>query len=294
MRFRTVLRIDPADHRVFTPVDLGLMSLALPTHSMRTPATGTLARALLVVLVATAGCASPGVEPESRAGVYDYTFGLDAYGTLSNATIRVPLPAEGGESVLNASVLAPDGTVDGSFEASVVDTRYGPMLELRAEAFAVEPRYFATVEENGTGRRVEISEAEYDPENPDHSKVAFRSVDVVVTVDASYPVDTETPVGDEPLLPTTSDRVGTACRFPTTDSASCFASGTPLYLEYGAAEETRVSLVVSFEGSNEWFAGGWTGNHYRESVSHSVTGPQSGWVTAEGHLVVGNGNYPTP
>jgi len=57
--------------------------------------------------VVTAGCAFPGVEPESRAGVYDVTFGLDVSGSLSNATIRVPLPAEDSTSVLNASVLDP-------------------------------------------------------------------------------------------------------------------------------------------------------------------------------------------
>lgn len=261
---------------------------------MDSPSRETLATGLLVLLVLTSGCTFPPVEPESRAGVYDYTFGLDAYGTLSNATVRVPLPAEGGTSVLNVSVLAPNGTVDGAFEASVVDTRYGPMLELRTAEFVVEPRYFATVEENGMGRRVEISESAYDPENSTHSRVEFRSVDVVVTVDAPYPVDTESPVGDEPVLPAASDRVGTACETPTTDSASCFAYDAPVYLEYGAAPETRLDLIVAFEGRNEWFAGGWTGNAYRDSVSHSATGPQSGWVTAEGDLVVGHGNYPTP
>jgi hypothetical protein len=261
---------------------------------MRRPSTETLATGLLVLLVVGAGCAFPGVEPESRAGVYDYTFGLDAHGTVENATIRVPLPAEDGTSVLNASVLAPNGTVDGAFEASVVDTRYGPMLELRAREFVVEPRYFETVEEDGMGRRVEISESEYDPDDPTHSRVDFRSVDVLVTVEAPYPVDTETPVGDEPLLPTTSDRVAAACEFPTTDGASCFDYGAPLYLSYGAAEGTRVDTVVAFEGRNEWFDGGWTGNGYRDSVDYRATGPQAGWVTAEGHLVVGNGNYPSP
>jgi hypothetical protein len=261
---------------------------------MRTPATHLLATGLLVLLVVTAGCAFTGVEPESRAGTYDYTFGLDAHGTLSNVTIRVPLPAEDGTSVLNASVLAPNGTVDGAFGTSVVDTRYGPMLELRTTEFVVEPRYFETTEEDGLGRRVEISEAEYDPGNPDHSTVDFRSVDVLVTVDAPYPVDTESPVGDEPLLPTTSERVATACEVPTTDTASCFDYDAPIYLSYDTAEGTQVDTIVTFEGRNEWFDGGWTGNHYRETVDYRATGPQSGWVTAEGHLVVGDGNYPTP
>lgn len=261
---------------------------------MRSPSRNALATVLVALVVVSAGCAFPWNEPESRAAAYDYTFGLDAHGTLSNATIRVPLPAENGASVLNASVLAPNGTVDGAFEASVVDTEFGPMLQLRATEFVVEPRYFATVEANGTSRRVEIDESEYDPENPDHTTVDFRSVDVLVTVDAPYPVDTETPVGDEPILPNASERVATACEGPTTESASCFDYDAPVYLAYDAADDARVGLIVHFEGRNEWFAGGWTGNHYRETVDHTATGPQSGWVDAEGHLVVGEGNYPSP
>lgn len=124
--------------------------------------------------------------------------------------------------------------------------------------------------------------------------MAFRSVDVLVTVDAPYPLDAETPVGDEPTLPATSDRTATVCRPPTTEGASCFDYDTPLYLRYGAAADARVDLNVSFEGRNEWFAGGWAGNHYRETVGHSATGVQSGWVTADGHLVVAEGNYPSP
>lgn len=221
---------------------------------MRSPSTTAPAIALVALLVLSAGRTLPGVDPESRAGAYDYTFGLDAYGTLSNFE-SVPLPAEDGASVPNASALAPNGTVDGSFEASVVDTRYGPMLELRTEEFVVEPRYFTTTEDDGMGRRVEISEAEYDPENSSHSKVEFRSVDVLVTVGAPYPIDTETPVGDEPLLPTAGERVATVCEVPTTDGASCFDHDAPVYLECDAADDARVDTIVAFEGRNEWFDG---------------------------------------
>jgi hypothetical protein len=288
-----VVRRPGAGIQTTTPTDT-FRQAADVSEAMEPPSSHTLAAGLLVLLVLTAGCAFPGVEPESRAGAYDYSFGLDAYDTLSNATVRVPLPAEDGVSVLNASVLVPNGTVDGAFEARLVDTRYGPMLELRTGEFVVEPRYFATVEEDGLGRRVEINESEYDPEDPDHSKVEFRSVDVVVTVAAAYPVDTETPVGDEPLLPAASDRVGTACRYATTDGASCFVYDAPVYLEYDAAGGTRVDATVAFEGHNEWFEGGWTGNSYRDTIDVRASGPQSGWVTGDGHLVVGNGNYPTP
>jgi hypothetical protein len=138
---------------------------------------------------------------------------------------------------------------------------------------------------------VEISADEYDPENPDHRKVDFRSASVSVTIRGEYPIDTRSPVGAEPVFHNLSDRTVTDCSMPTTDSATCYTYTGPYYLSYDADPETRVQTFVAFEGSNEWFAGGWTGNSYRDHLGVTVTGSQDGWVDAEGDLLTGNGNY---
>lgn len=243
-------------------------------------------------IVLAAGCLGfLAADPDSFAGSYQYGFGMDVHGTVTNVTVYVPLPVGPEGTPFNASVLAPDGTVEGAFSADVVETEFGPMLALRADRFEVEPRYYAVVERDGVGERVEISEAEYDPENPDHQRVGFRTVDVVATVSEPYPVETRDPVGTEPVLPAVEGRTEAACPYPTTDEAVCYEFGTTVYLSYEAAADTAVVVVVSAEGRNEWFAGGWTGNGYRDSVSVRVTGPQDGWVTAEGNSVTGNGNY---
>jgi len=248
---------------------------------------------LLAGLTLTAGCSFLAPNPKSYTSTYEYSVGVDATGTLSDVTIRVPLPQQGGETAVDASVLAPNGTVDG-VDAAVVETEYGPMLELTADEFVVETRYFRFVEEDGLGRREEINESEYDPANPDHQKVSQRTVTVSVTQAATYPIETRTPVGASPTLFPDATRDLTDCRSPYRDETACFAYDAPVYLSYESAESTRVSGVVATYGSNEWFAGGWTGNSYSDRVSFAVTGSRDGWVVANGTTEVGRGNYPSP
>jgi hypothetical protein len=245
---------------------------------------------LLAGLTLTAGCSFLAPNPDSYTSTYDYSVGVDATGTLSDVTIRVPLPQADGEVTYDASTVEPNG----AFDATVVETQYGPMLELTADEFVVETRYFRFVEEDGMGRREEINESQYDPSNPDHHKQERRTVSVSVTREATYPVDTRTPVGESPTL--YGERVTrelAACRMPG-NGAACFAYDAPVYLSYDASEDAHVSGGVAFTGSNEWFAGGWTGNSYADRVAFAATGPQDGWLIANGTTEVGQGTYPSP
>jgi hypothetical protein len=85
-----------------------------------------------------------------------------------------------------------------------------------------------------------------------------------VTINAGYPLETRVPVGAEPVLLATGERTATACGTPTSSEATCFVYDGPFYLSYDAAADTRLQTFVAFEGYHEWFAGGWTGNHYRD------------------------------
>lgn len=249
-------------------------------------------------LTLTAGCSIPffGPEPDSFDATYDYSFGFDAYGTLTDVTIRAPLPVGPDGTPITAELLVPDGVVrdyedEAVFDARIVDTEHGPMLELTTPEFTVVTRYYAFVEEDGTGRRVEISEEEYDPENRNHQVIDFHSAGVGVTLDAEYPLETRVPVGAEPVFPAMDERTATACDTPTSPEATCFVYDGPFYLSYEAAEDTRLQTFVRFEGYNEWFAGGWTGNRYHDHLAVDATGPQDGWLEADGELLTGDGRY---
>jgi hypothetical protein len=248
---------------------------------------------LLAGLTLTAGCSFLAPTPDSYTSTYDYSVGVDATGTLADVTIRVPLPQANGESVVDATAVAPNGSVDG-FDTTVVETASGPMLELTAAAFVVETRYFRFVEEDGVGRREEIDESAYDPSNPDHHRQDRRTVSVRVTRTATYPIETRAPVGESPTFVPDATRELSECRFPYRDETACFDYGAPVYLSYESAESTAVSGSVSITGSNEWFAGGWTGNSYGDQIRFAVSGPRDGWLVANGTTEVGRGNYPSP
>lgn len=255
-----------------------------------------LALASLVLLTLTAGCTFLAPTPDSYTSTYEYSVGLDSNATLRDATVRVPLPTADGSTPVNASVVAPNGTVEGGFAARVVETRYGPTLELAAEEFRVRTRYYRVVEAGGVGRQEEITRAEYDPGNPDHRAVDRRTVGVRVAVDAPYPLDTRAPVGTEPTLYAADAvrRAPAACELPYDDAAACLAYDAPVYLAYDARANASVAGSVTLTGSNEWFAGGWTGNSYADRVRFAATGPQDGWTNATGTTETGRGNYPTP
>jgi len=251
---------------------------------------------LLVCLTLTAGCSFLGPNPDSYTSTYEYTVGIDANTTLQNATIRVPLAQVDGETAVNVSVVAPDGTVDGAFDATVVQTEYGPMLELTTNELRVETQYYRIVEEGGQGRREEISRSEYDPSNPNHQRVAFRTVSAYVMVDTEYPLETREPIGTEPTFYAEGavTRNATACELPNRGESVCYAYDAPLYLAYDAPANASVEGIVTFAGYNEWFTGGWTSNEYTDRIHYAVTGPQDGWITADGTTETGRGNYPSP
>lgn len=253
---------------------------------------------LLVValLAVTAGCSFLGPSPDSYTSTYDYTMGIDADATLTDVTIRVPAPQLDGAAALNATTVVPNGTVDGAFDAALVETAHGPMLELTAESFSVEPRYYRFVEADGVGRREEIAESAYDPSNPNHLKVDRRAVDVTVTRAAAYPIETRSPVGTEPTF-YADDAVTRGlveCSVPYQDETVCFGYDAPVYLSYDVAGDAHVAGSITFTGSNEWFTGGWTGNSYYDQVQFNATGPQDGWARGDGYTETGRGRYPAP
>jgi hypothetical protein len=252
--------------------------------------------ALVAFFVLTAGCSFLAPNPDSYTSTHRYSVGIDADTTLEDVTIRIPVPQQGGAATYDVSVLTPNGTVEGAFDAAMVETERGAMLELTAEEFTVETRYYRVVESDGLGQREEISEAEYDPSDPDHQRVEQRTVGVTVSRDVTYPIETRTPVGESPTF-YTDDAVTrdlSDCPFPYEDPVACFAYDAPVYLSYDTPADTEVSGSVRFEGSNEWFAGGWTGNSYSDRVGFGATGPQDGWVAGQGRTETGMGTYPAP
>lgn len=251
---------------------------------------------LVAILGLTAGCSFLATNPDSYTSSYEYTVGIDTNATLENVTVRVPLPQVGGAAAVNASVVAPNGTVESGVNGAVVETASGPMLELTTDRFEVTTRYYRFVESNETGYREEIPREQYDADEPDHQRVDHRSITVRLSIAGEYPLETRDPFETEPTL-YAGDAVTrelTDCRFSDERAEACFGYDAPVYLAYDTAGNATVRGYVSVEGANEWFAGGWTGNSYADRVEFAATGPQRNWSNATGYTVTGRGTYPSP
>lgn len=263
---------------------------------------GLLVSGLVLVLLGAAvvgGLAlySDHLYRDSYGSYYSYEVSFASNETLDDLTIYVPVPVDdSGVRLVDSTVTATswDETTPADappVNVSIVETEYGPMLAITADAYPVETKYYRFEEHDGIGERIEIPESEYDPSDPDMLAYDKRSVRVEVFIEAERSIDTRNPTGTEPLLAPEFSRWDTTCEDTHFETVECFGVETSTYLSYEAPPETRTSLWVELRGSNEWWIFGWSGNEYSERFLDEFTGAQDGWVAVEAELVTGWGNY---
>ncbi|MFB6071103.1 MAG: DUF5518 domain-containing protein [Halanaeroarchaeum sp.] len=245
---------------------------------------------------------------ESYDSTYEYRVSLSANESLENLTLLVPVPVENGTSAMGRqfveSVAYDRNTpsIDGyddppdpvNFTYEIVETDDGPMVEIAADEIEVTRVYYRVIENETHGWRERIPASEYDPDDPDMGVLDDGGFTFTVTAASPTPIATADPVGSEPLLSGQRDRSERDCDGPTPDRHRCFETEGRAYVAFDATDTTALSVHVSLEGRNEWFAGGWSGNLYRQTVRAEVRGPMASWFETEGELEYGVGTYPGP
>jgi hypothetical protein len=277
-----------------------------PTRHWRGVAAGVVA-VVVVFALALGGLSLLGQQrlDESYQSTYEYRVTLTADGTLENATVYVPVPAAGNDSAFGErfvenvrydrsvpSFRGSNATADPvNFTYDLVETDQGPMVAIRADRVPVTDYYYREVENESMGYRERIDASEYDPADPDMGVQHDGRFTFLVTVVADDPIDTADPFDTEPLLSSQSDRTSVDCRFESADRGQCYESTGRVYADYETANGTTVAIGTELTGRNEWFAGGWRGNEYRQRSSVALVGPHSGWHRTGGDLEVGVGTY---
>lgn len=259
---------------------------------------------VLVVVLAAVGLVVAGAfgfavyqflrpQPESYTHTYEYRAYVQPNATLTNVTLYLPLPVENGtstagEALANRSAAATDAPPD--WEFSVEHTTYGPMLAVSLDE--LEPADYTrppprpvtpgggtaapgTGTPTGTGTPV--------------STLDYYLVEVGWASDD--PVDTRDPVGNEPVLSPRLNATTVDCDELDDPDATCRRFGSRAFLSYDAPANATMDVLVTYEGRNEWFAGGWTGNYFRESTGTVVRGDGPGWVAVTGEETTGVGTY---
>ncbi|ESP87531.1 hypothetical protein [Candidatus Halobonum tyrrellensis] len=262
-------------------------------------------RLVVVVLVAVAlvavgafGVAVYGFlrpNPDSYAHTYEYRAYVQPTATLSNVTLYLPLPVENGTSpagdaLAGGSAAVTDAPPD--WEFAVENTTYGPMLALRFDE--LEPNYDTRPPPRPLTPGEGTATPGLGPASGTGTRTPVTTLDyylVGVRWASDDPVDTRDPAGSEPVLSPRLNATTVECGELEAPGATCRRFGTRYFLSYDAPANATADLLVTYEGRNEWFAGGWTGNSFEESAGVAVRGGGPGWVAATGNETVGVGAY---
>ena len=258
-----------------------------------------LACAALLLAVPLAGCL-PGPDDatirDSYTSEYHYDLSVKPDGTLTNVTLYLPLPVENGSSVVAERILlgqnmsqqerregfAFDGRLP-DWNYSVAETAHGPMLAIRTDEIPAEFNTPQPIDPE-TGERLPVPEDEEPVPETYSLSVRLVSDERVRTASALQ----HEPVLEPKLNLTRTDR---HCDTEASPELECYVYDSRFMLSYDANASTEVDVGVTFDGSNGWFTGGWTGNDYHDFTNAVVTGPQDGWVAARGEFDQGSGNY---
>ena len=232
-------------------------------------------------------------NPDSYTHTYEYRAYVQPDATLPNVTIYLPLPVENGTSpagdaLVNGSAAVVDAPPD--WEFAVENTTFGPVLALQ---FAeLEPTYYT----QSPPQPVTPGEGTATPsaETPNTTGTPITTLDyylVAVEWASADPIDTRDPVGTEPTLEPRLNETTVPCGDLVDSDATCRRFGSRAYLSYDAPTNVTMDVLVTYEGRNGWFAGGWTGNYFRESTHVVTRGDGPGWVAVVGNETVGVGTY---
>jgi len=272
----------------------------------RTVAIGAVVLALLLVVAAVGVSALFEAQKEhNTTATYYYTAEVSTNATLADATLFLPLPADpdGTPTVEEVQVRTYRGPAP-NWTTRVVETDRGPMLAIEADEVVGEERYYL-VRENGSLARPGTIAPDEIPENMTglslRPALTRYEVGAQVTVEPfgngieNGLIDTRHPRGNASTLSATYGYRPVACESPWSDAGeTCTAFRADLYADYDAPPSTTVRVgPVELWGANEW---GWffanSFNEYTQRVDQvEFEGAHEGWVSADGELHAGRGNY---
>jgi hypothetical protein len=257
----------------------------------------TILIAVLIIFIVGAGVSAIGIwklraDTYSSEYRYDLTISTDA--PLRNVTFIVPLPVQGGGSLIADRILRGDasGIPDG-WDVAILEAEDILMLRISTDEIVPvlrnRPAPLPIGEgsaETSPGEAAGTVSGETGPVS-----VPFR---ITVTADASGEIQTKNPAGAEPLLMPRYNETRIACDSPDSDRPDppqCFSYESSVYTAYETNPGTQVSIEVVSLGANQWWVLGWSSNEYCERITMSQTGNSTGWSNATGHLLQGAGRY---
>lgn len=242
----------------------------------------------LVVAITFFSYSSGGMYSDSSVmSRYNFRISLDTDSKLENLTFYLPLPVFMNESKIgDEAIIQNTGNSEG-WDLSMIETEHGTMLKLTAIELKPELHQLVELEQPGFGQIEDIPTGEV------HSFTS-GSIEVYVSMEANHVIDTRNATVNEPLLSPKYNMKFSDYNAPYTPSGippKTWSYESFIYADYTASPDANVEICVSMEGSNEWWAGGWIFNEYKDRLCTTFTGERHGWLSVNGQLVEGEGRY---
>ena len=260
---------------------------------------------VLLLFVLGSGCLenrNDEMYNDSLMSNYEYDIIIESNSTLQNVTLYLPVPVFENESEVGLEMVNGDYyNKPSSWNLSLEDTEYGLMLKI--ETAEIQPVYHSlpvAVPEPEPGSEDiedEIPEEEQIVESHEYSEETpvLVSFDFGTSVKADHLINTRYPIGNESvLLPKHNLRESEEDpTIPRSEhlNPEYFDYESLVYAHYDTSPDAEVQIFVELDGRNEWWIYGWQYNEYIDRIFIQLTGPQAGWVPAEGKLTTGDGIY---
>lgn len=239
---------------------------------------------------------------DSITGNYEYDIIIESNRTLQNVTLYLPVPVFENESRVGLEMVDGDYyNKPSNWNLSLEDTEHGLMFKI--ETAEIQPVYHSlpvAVPEPEPGSENiedEVPEEEQILESNEYSEETpvLTSIDFGTDVKADHLINTRYPIGNEPvLLPKHNLRESEEEPVvPRSEhlNPEYFDYESLVYAHYNTSHDADVQIFVELDSRNEWWIYGWQYNDYIDRISIQLSGPQEGWVKAEGKLITGDGIY---
>jgi hypothetical protein len=248
----------------------------------------TVAVILAAVFLAWIFWQAMAIRQESEYHEFQYQVFISTGSALENVTLLLPAPFVNNSSPLGEALARGEGYgIPSSWILSLEQVNGTPMLRIFAEK--IVPEYH--------GYPIPLEQGSVPVKTPPPSATAFSNETPVliplefgISQRVQRSIDTQNPFNREPLLSSPESVRSIPCKGQPLPGR-CYQHIAPIYVQYSSRETGNLTLSISSGGTNQWWAGGWSGNSYTDTIGVTLENNRQGWIQAEGLLSTGNGRY---
>ncbi len=197
-------------------------------------------------------------KQESYESTFTYDLNIYTNRTDIDFLMIVPLPLKNDESPLVEEIFKNQFEQQENWTVEFIETRYGKMLQV-----------------NGT--------------------FTSERGDITINLDSDDRIDTKRAIDKEPTLQPKENMTKSSYDDPHPEEwderIDAYEYTSSIYIQLEEDIKTDLSITPRFEGRNEWWVLGWSGNEYWDRIYLDIQYDYPGWYKGNGKIVDGLGNY---